>query len=150
MSGYSMNNLAQHWVFDPFKYFLTLDQITLFVVHHGGLIIDLFSGYLLFFDSTRIIGTLMTSSFHIMNSRMFNIGMFPYAMLATTTIFYSNDWPKRLFVRSKNLHKYLDSSSKFFISKLSSHCIYDKIDDKMKDLNKKEEFPSKNKKVVLI
>ncbi len=51
--------------------------------------------------------------------------MFPYAMLATTTIFYSNDWPKRVwsFLRRK-------SYAPVDINKmpiLSRHCIYEKI-----------------------
>ncbi len=51
--------------------------------------------------------------------------MFPYAMLATTTIFYSNDWPKRVwcFLRRKKF-------TPFDINKtavLSPHCIYEKI-----------------------
>ena len=55
--------------------------------------------------------------------------MFPYAMLATTGIFYSNDWPKRLFTSSKKLKDKLDpKTNKFYISKLSEHCIYEKID----------------------
>ena len=51
--------------------------------------------------------------------------MFPYAMLATTTIFYSNNWPKRLwfFVRGKTFTP-TDMSK---VSILSSHCIYEKI-----------------------
>ena len=103
ISGYSMGDLARHWVFDPFKYFLTHEQITLFIVHHGGLFIDMFVGFMLFFDRTRLLGTLVSSSFHVMNANMFSIGMFPYAMLCSTTIFYSNDWPKRFWLTSRLL-----------------------------------------------
>ena len=56
-------------------------------------------------------------------------------MLATTTIFYSNDWPKRLFnyVFPGKLAK--DEDGKFTINKLSSHCIYEKFnkDDEKAD-----------------
>lgn len=48
--------------------------------------------------------------------------MFPYAMLATTTIFYSNNWPKRLFYKFSTF----GNNEKFYISRLSSHCIYNK------------------------
>jgi vitamin K-dependent gamma-carboxylase len=70
---------------------------------------------------------------------MFNIGMFPYTMLATTPLFYSNDWPKRLvnyFTKSKY-------KSSFEIKALSSHCVYDKetikteSDVKTKNISKK-------------
>ena len=64
--------------------------------------------------------------------------MFPYTMLATTAIFYSNDWPKKLFSATRiffenpmkwGLQKNEDGS--FYISKLSSHCIYN--NDKLKE-----------------
>lgn len=53
---------------------MTPEQITLLIVHIGGLIIDLSVGFLMFFDKTRLLGTLISCSFHLMNSRMFNIG----------------------------------------------------------------------------
>jgi vitamin K-dependent gamma-carboxylase len=139
ISGYSMIDLASHWVFDPFKMFLTHDQITVFIVHHGGLFIDLFVGYMLFFDKTRLVGTVISSAFHIMNSRMFNIGMFPYAMLATTCIFYSNDWPKRFFLTARLLRERLDPvTNKFYVSGLSAHCVYDKLKDPTTEKNTKK------------
>ena len=53
---------------------MTNDQIDLWIVHRGGLFIDLFVGYLLFFDKTRILGLLIACSFHGMNSQIFSIG----------------------------------------------------------------------------
>ena len=61
-----MDNLGSHWVFQPFKIFLSESQVSLYIVHLGGLILDLTVGYLLFFDATRIIGVFMSTSFHIM------------------------------------------------------------------------------------
>ncbi len=183
-----MTSLGTHWVFDPFKYtffylhfsikvlilndfniktvnrfILTEEQVTLFIVHIGGLFIDLFAGYFLFFDKTRPFGVLITVSFHVMNSKMFNIGlfyfiifilvfivfyqfvfsigMFPYTMLATTFIFFSNDWPKRLLTKLRILKNNLDSKGQFYVSKLSSHCLYDKRDID----NQQEDEKSKNK-----
>ena len=45
-------------------------------------------------------------------------------MLATTTIFYSNDWPKRLFAAVKIFLEKKNDDGSFYISKLSCHCIY--------------------------
>ena len=64
--------------------------------------------------------------------------MFPYAMLATTCIFYSNDWPKRFFLTSKLLREKLEPmTDKFYISGLSSHCAYEKIKDPKLELVEK-------------
>nr|AAK97782.1 vitamin K-dependent gamma-glutamyl carboxylase [Conus textile] len=99
IAGYSMGRLSDHWVFYPFTFLMTEDQVSVLVVHLGGLAIDLFVGYLLFFDKTRPIGVIISSSFHLMNAQMFSIGMFPYAMLGLTPVFFYANWPRALFRR---------------------------------------------------
>ena len=65
----------------PLLYFLfsrvllTEAQVDYFVVHLGGLTIDLFVGFLLFFDKTRLLGVFMCTPFHLMNSQLFSIGL---------------------------------------------------------------------------
>ena len=98
MSGYSMVGLAHNWVFDPFRFLFSDEVIELYMVHICGLIFDLFEGFLLLFEKTRLFGLFFGCMFHIMNSQMFNIGMFPYTMLATMPIFFSPDWPRRLLL----------------------------------------------------
>jgi hypothetical protein len=64
----------------------------------------------------------------LFNKNLFQIffkGMFPYTMIATTAIFYPNNWPKK-FLREKIDTK---NNSQFYISKLSNHCIYEKIQE---------------------
>ncbi|ESO88963.1 hypothetical protein LOTGIDRAFT_182855 [Lottia gigantea] len=129
--GYSMQNLSSHWVFDPFKLLLTEEQIDLFIVHIGGLIIDISVGFLLFFDKTRLLGMVMCSSFHLMNSQMFNIGMFPWMMLATQVIFCYTDWPRRIF-------KSISANCQLFTPEEedlqpNDHCIYHKQHIKTED-----------------
>ncbi|TSM12516.1 Vitamin K-dependent gamma-carboxylase [Bagarius yarrelli] len=99
VEGYSMKYLAHHWLFDPFKVILPVELINLMVVHGGGLILDLTAGYLLFFDATRPVAFFFVSYFHCMNSQLFEIGMFPYTMLATSPLFCYTDWPRRFFGR---------------------------------------------------
>ncbi|XP_064421622.1 vitamin K-dependent gamma-carboxylase isoform X2 [Latimeria chalumnae] len=96
VQGYSMSYLSHHWLFDPFKLILTEEMTSLFIVHGGGLILDLTAGYLLFFDATRPVAMVFVSYFHCMNSQLFSIGMFPYVMLATSPLFCYPDWPRRL------------------------------------------------------
>ena len=59
ISGYSMNGLSRKWIFDPFRMFLTNEQIDFYMVHICGLIFDLVQGFLLYFDKTRPIGMLL-------------------------------------------------------------------------------------------
>ncbi|XP_054706571.1 vitamin K-dependent gamma-carboxylase-like [Uloborus diversus] len=105
IGGYSMEKLGYHWVFDGFRLFLTDDQITYFVVHLGGFLLDLTVGFLMLMSSTRPFGFLLCGLFNSMNSRMFSIGMFPYVMIAVMPIFCSSDWPKRWLSCSERLHK---------------------------------------------
>ena len=47
---------------------------------------DLTVGFLLYFDITRWLGTAMSCNFHIMNSRMFKIGMLTICMNCSNVI----------------------------------------------------------------
>lgn len=137
MTGYSMSGLSRQWVFDPFRLFLDDEAIDLFLVHIGGLCFDLFEGFLLIFDKTRPIGIFFGAMFHGMNSQMFHIGMFPYAMLATLPLFCAYNWPKKLFACMPNfIVKILPSQEE---PQANVHCVYpdsDKILKNDQDLKK--------------
>ncbi|KAK9298714.1 hypothetical protein QLX08_008077 [Tetragonisca angustula] len=96
LSGYAMMNLSRHWVFSPFKLFLTMEQTDFFIVHWFAFIFDLTVGFWMLFDKTRIPAMVLCTAFHLMNSRLFNIGMFPYVCLATMPLFCKPNWPRRL------------------------------------------------------
>ncbi|CAL7951877.1 unnamed protein product [Xylocopa violacea] len=96
LSGYAMTNLSRHWVFSPFKLFLTTEQTDFFIVHWSGFIFDLTVGFCMLFDKTRIPAMIFCTAFHLMNSRLFSIGMFPYVCLATMPLFCSPEWPRKL------------------------------------------------------
>ncbi|KAG8225022.1 hypothetical protein J437_LFUL006033 [Ladona fulva] len=95
LGGYSMTNLSYHWVFEPFRPFLTAEQIDFWIVHVCGFLLDLTISFWLFFDVTRPVAMFFCASFHLMNSRMFTIGMFPYVCLATMPLFCHMDWPRQ-------------------------------------------------------
>ncbi|XP_047299876.1 vitamin K-dependent gamma-carboxylase isoform X4 [Homo sapiens] len=96
VEGYSMEYLSRHWLFSPFKLLLSEELTSLLVVHWGGLLLDLSAGFLLFFDVSRSIGLFFVSYFHCMNSQLFSIGMFSYVMLASSPLFCSPEWPRKL------------------------------------------------------
>ena len=57
---------------------MTVDQIDFFLVHWGGLLYDLFVGFIFFFDKTRPLAFIFCSAFNGMNSQMFSIGKSVY------------------------------------------------------------------------
>ncbi|XP_076799708.1 vitamin K-dependent gamma-carboxylase-like [Clavelina lepadiformis] len=104
LSGYSMHRLSRHWVFDPMRIFLDDANMDFIIVHLGGFTLDISAGFLLFFDRTRYIGFLLCGMFHAMNSQLFNIGMFPYAMIATMFSFCPHNSFKVMMSRLPGNH----------------------------------------------
>uniref|UniRef100_A0A2A4ISY8 HTTM-like domain-containing protein n=1 Tax=Heliothis virescens TaxID=7102 RepID=A0A2A4ISY8_HELVI len=96
LTGYSVQNLSEHWVFDPFKYFLTVRQTDYLVVHWFVFLFDLTVALWMMWSITRHVAMVFCALFHLMNSRLFRIGMFPWVCLATMPLFYPFDWPKTL------------------------------------------------------
>ena len=68
--------------------------VTLFL--WGSLALDLFAFPLLLWRRTRALVFLPLLLFHLMNSQLFNIGIFPWMAIAATTLFFEPDWPRRL------------------------------------------------------
>lgn len=70
------------------------------VMSWSGLIIDLFVVPALLWKPTRKIALAIAVTFHLWNSTMFQIGIFPWFMIVATTLYLPPDWPRR-FVRAK-------------------------------------------------
>lgn len=70
---------------------------------YGGVIYDLIIAELLLFKKTLPIGIALSVFFHCSNKIVFNIGIFPWMMLASTTFYFSPDWPRKVlhFLTSK-------------------------------------------------
>lgn len=62
----------------------------------GSTALDLFVVVFLLFRKTRPFGYAAAVLFHFMNARLFNIGIFPWLMIAGTAIFFPPDWPRRI------------------------------------------------------
>ena len=63
----------------------------------SGLAIDLFAFPALVWRRTRPFAFAVLVSFHLWNSQLFSIGVFPWMAIALTTIFFEPDWPRRIF-----------------------------------------------------
>ncbi|GBP93482.1 Vitamin K-dependent gamma-carboxylase [Eumeta japonica] len=74
LTGYSLVNLSEHWVFDPFKLFLSVPQIDYLIVHWFAFIFDLTVAFWMMWGRSRNIAMVFCAAFHIMNIRLFKIG----------------------------------------------------------------------------
>lgn len=68
---------------------------------YGGLLLDFLAWPLLLHRHTRLPMFLMLVAFHLTNCALFGIGIFPWLMIAATTIFFEPDWPRTLLMRGK-------------------------------------------------
>ncbi|XP_049299327.1 vitamin K-dependent gamma-carboxylase [Anopheles funestus] len=96
LSGYAMTNLSYHWVFFPFRALLGPKLTDLLIVHWFGCIFDTTVVFFLIYGPTRRVATLFASAFHLMNSRLFHIGMFPWVCLSQLPLYYSFSWPRSI------------------------------------------------------
>ena len=62
----------------------------------GGMLFDLFIVPLLLWKRTRMVAFILCLIFHLTNKLLLNIGIFPWMMIAATTMFFEPDWPRRL------------------------------------------------------
>lgn len=61
-----------------------------------GMIYDLIIPFVLMNNKLRIWGYIAVVIFHMLNTIMFNIGMFSYIMILSTLIFFSEDFHKKI------------------------------------------------------
>lgn len=90
----------RHWVgrkaIWPYGQILHLEA-TCYFLSYGGMVYDLLVGPMLMWNRTFWLGIFSTLFFHISNKILFNIGIFPYMMIASTSLFFSPDWPRKLW-----------------------------------------------------
>ena len=73
------------------------DETVVWAMVYGALAIDLlFIGYITN-RRTRVFGFGLVVLFHFLNARLFNIGIFPWLMIAATPVFFAPDWPRRVW-----------------------------------------------------
>jgi vitamin K-dependent gamma-carboxylase-like protein len=61
-----------------------------------SLLLDLLVVPLLLWRRTRVAAFCFAVFFHLMNSWLFTIGIFPWLAIAATTLFFSPSWPRRV------------------------------------------------------
>lgn len=98
----------------------------------GGLLFDLLVVPAIFWRRTRIVGFLLAIGFHLSNSVMFRIHVFPWLMIAATTVFFPPDWPSKILrwihPNTKDIEPRLSSTetacriSRPFVFVLISYC----------------------------
>ncbi len=72
-----------------------------YLMSWGGLAFDLAVVPLLLWRPTRGLAYIASVGFHLVNSQLFQIHVFPWFMIVATTVFFEPDWPRRLLRRRR-------------------------------------------------
>ncbi len=72
------------------------EEWLVFLISYGGLLFDLLIVPFLLIKRTRPYAFGFVLFFHITNSILFTIGIFPWMMIALTTVFFDPGWPRSL------------------------------------------------------
>jgi hypothetical protein len=83
----------------PLIGFIVRHSLELYFFSYGGLLFDLLVTPALLWRRTRPFAFAAAVVFHVLNSQLFSIGIFPWMMLAATTLFFEPDWPRRAAAR---------------------------------------------------
>ncbi len=66
---------------------------------YGGLLFDLLFVPFILWRRTRLFALVVALFFHLMNSQLFDIGIFPWLMIAALVLFLPPTWPRRVIER---------------------------------------------------
>lgn len=78
----------------PILGWLWKQEITAFVMSWSGMLLDLLIVFFLFFRQTRLIALFFILSFHIINTILFQIGIFPWLSIGLTLLFFPPTRPR--------------------------------------------------------
>jgi vitamin K-dependent gamma-carboxylase len=75
-----------------------------YIVAYVGIMFDLLIVPLLLWKRTRLLAFVISLGFHLFNSVVFQIGIFPYMSIAFCLFFFSPESLKKRFLRKKNIY----------------------------------------------
>ena len=99
---------------------------TAYLFSWGGALFDLFIPFILLSKKIRIYGYILVVLFHGLTSAMFPIGVFPFVMIISTLIFFSDKFHekiirflKKIFRKNHRKKNLKETKEKFTLNKLS-------------------------------
>jgi vitamin K-dependent gamma-carboxylase len=72
------------------------EEWAVYTMSYGALLFDLIIVPLLLWHRTSVVAFCAAIAFHLINARLFSIGVFPWFAIAATTLFLSPGWPRRV------------------------------------------------------
>jgi len=103
-------NPLRFWLADRADTFPILGQFFteewfVFFFAYSALLMDLLAVPFLLWKRSRIFAYGILVLFHVLNSQLFSIGIFPWFMIFATLIFFDPSWPRIFFKKFKTARK---------------------------------------------
>lgn len=99
--GIFMKSKQNYWLIGDF---LQLTWVH-YVIAYFGIIFDLIIVPMLLWKKTRLLGFYLSLFFHLFNSIVFQIGIFPYMSIAFAFFFFSPETLQKRFLKNTPLYK---------------------------------------------
>ncbi|PWL29271.1 HTTM domain-containing protein [uncultured Roseivirga sp.] len=96
------------------------EQWMVLFISYAGLLLDLLIVPFLIWRKSRWPAFIFITLFHLMNSQLFSIGIFPWFMIGATTMFFPPSWPRKALQMISDKVKSLSSEELTLYSEPSS------------------------------
>lgn len=90
----------------PLLGWLWAQRETAYVMAWSGMLLDLTAPFFLLLRKTRVWALGFILFFHLTNTLIFQIGIFPWLSIALSLLFFSPDWPRQVWVFAKRKIKW--------------------------------------------
>jgi vitamin K-dependent gamma-carboxylase len=94
---------------------------TAYVMAWGGMLLDLTAPFLLLLRKTRVWVLGFILLFHLTNTLIFQIGIFPWLSIALSLLFFPPDWPRQVFAFLKTKMKWPARLEAWWESRVELH-----------------------------
>ena len=95
-------------------------ELTAWIMAWGGMLLDLTVVFFLLFKRTRIWAYFAVIFFHLVNTIVFQIGIFPWLSLGLTALFFEPDFPYKVINYLKKRFKFIEKIENWWLQKSSS------------------------------
>ena len=100
MAALLMSNKADYWLVGE----LLQKNWVHWTIAYTGILFDLLILPLMLWKRTRLVGFIISVFFHLFNSFIFHIGIFPYMSIAFALFFFSSETLQKRFLPKKKLY----------------------------------------------
>lgn len=100
MAALLMSNKADYWLVGE----LLQKNWVHWTIAYTGILFDLLIVPLMLWKRTRLVGFIISVFFHLFNSFIFHIGIFPYMSIAFALFFFSSETLQKRFLPKKKLY----------------------------------------------